>query len=104
MVFSHPVYQYLQKRYGINGKSVHWEPDVMPDDTAWSDFADLIRDHPAKYMIWEGKPLPETAARLESLGIQSAIFDPCAGRPSQKDFLSIMKTNIEALKIVYGDS
>jgi len=25
-------------------------------------------------------------ARLESMGIQSVVFDSCAGRPSQEDF------------------
>ncbi len=104
VVFSHPVYQYLQKRYGINGKSVHWEPDEIPDEAMWQELNKLIRDYPAKWMIWEGEPLPEIAARLESMGIQSVVFDPCAGMPSQEDLLLIMKTNIEALKMVYGNS
>ena len=104
VVFSHPVYQYFRKRYGINGKSVHWETGVMPDEAMWQELNKLIRDHPAKWMIWEGEPLPGIAARLKSMGIQSVVFDPCAARSSQEDFLSIMKTNIEAIKIVYGDS
>ncbi len=104
VIFSHPVYQYLQKRYGINGKSVHWEPDVMPDEAMWQELNQLIRDHPAKWVIWEGVPLPRIVARLESLGIQSVVFDPCAGTPSQEDFLSTMKMNLVALKIAYGDS
>ncbi len=61
VVFSHPVYQYLKARYSINGQSVHWEPDAMPEERLWREFADLIRRHPAKWMIWEGKPLPEIA-------------------------------------------
>ncbi len=104
VIFSHPIYQYLQKRYGINGKSVHWEPDVMPDEGMWQDLTKLIRDHPAKWMIWEGVPLPGIVTRLESLGIRSVVFDPCAGTPSQVDFLSTMKKNLAALKIAYGDS
>ena len=27
VLFSHPVYQYLERRYAIDGASVHWEPD-----------------------------------------------------------------------------
>ena len=104
VIFSHPVYQYLQKRYGINGKSVHWEPDVMPDEGMWQELNKLIRDHSAKWIIWEGVPLPRIVARLESLGIRSVVFDPCAGTPSQEDFLSTMKMNLVALKIAYGDS
>ncbi|MCH9008842.1 zinc ABC transporter substrate-binding protein [candidate division KSB1 bacterium] len=104
VIFSHPIYQYLQKRYGINGKSVQWEPDVMPDEGMWQELNQLIRDHPAKWIIWEGVPLPRIVARLESLGIRSVVFDPCVGTPSQEDFLSTMKINLVALKIAFGDS
>jgi len=104
VVFSHPVYQYLQKRYGINGKSVHWEPDVMPDEAMWQELNQLIRDHPAKWIIWEGVPLPGIVRRLESLGMKSVVFDPCASTPSQEDFLSTMKINLVALKIAFGNS
>ncbi len=104
VIFSHPVYQYLQKRYGINGKNVHWEPDVMPDEAMWQELNQLIRDHPAKWVIWEGVPLPGIVTRLEALGIQSVVFDPCAGTLSEKDFLAIMKINRQSLRIVYGDS
>ena len=102
VLFSHPVYQYLQNRYGINGKSVHWEPDAIPDDEMWHDLEHLIETHPARWMIWEGEPLPEVAQKLASLGIQSVVFDPCPGKPDQGDFLSIMKTNMAALQTVFG--
>ncbi len=103
VIFSHPIYQYLQKRYGINGRSVHWEPDEMPNRVMWAELPPLLVDFHAKWMIWEEKPMPEIVTRLKSMGIVSVVFDPCAGAPSQEDFLSIMKTNIEALRIAYGD-
>ncbi len=53
VIFSHPVYQYLQNRYGINGRSTHWEPDTEPGTREWIDFGNLLREHPAKLMIWE---------------------------------------------------
>jgi len=102
VLFSHPVYQYLEKRYGINGKSVHWEPDVEPDDQMWQELTGLIDTHPAEWMIWEGDPIPKTVQKLESLGIQSVVFNPCAGKPDQGDFLSSMKKNITALQTVYS--
>ena len=104
VIFSHPVYQYLQKRYGIKGRSVHWEADEMPNEVMWAELPPLLVDFHAKWMIWEGKPLPEIVTRLKSMGIQSIAFDPCPARPSQDDFLSVMKANIAALRIVYGDS
>jgi zinc transport system substrate-binding protein len=102
VLFSHPVYQYLQKRYGINGKSVHWEPDVMPDDQMWQELTGLVDTHPAKWMIWEGDPEPEIEAKLVVIGIQSVVFDPCAGKPEQGDFLSVMQKNATALQTVYN--
>jgi zinc transport system substrate-binding protein len=101
VLFSHPVYQYLARRYGINGRSVHFEPDAMPNDAAWQELSALVADHPAKWMIWEGKPLPAIVERLKSVGIESIVFDPCSGKPEQGDFLSVMQTNLTTLQQVY---
>ena len=30
LVFSHPVYQYFIRSYGLNGQAVHWEPEESP--------------------------------------------------------------------------
>ncbi len=30
VLFSHPVYQYFERRYQVNGRSVHWEPPPRP--------------------------------------------------------------------------
>ena len=102
VLFSHPVYQYLQNRYGINGKSVHWEPDALPDETMWKELTELLKSHPAKWMIWEGTPLPEITEKLSEMGITSVVFDPCAGKPEQGDFMSVMKQNVAELEKVYS--
>jgi zinc transport system substrate-binding protein len=102
VLFSHPVYQYFGAGYGINGRSVHWEPGEMPDDAKWAELSALLKKHPAKWMIWEGKPDPEIVSKLKSIGLESAIFDPCANTPDGGDFLSVMQQNIEELKRVFG--
>jgi zinc transport system substrate-binding protein len=102
VVFSHPVYQYFEQRYGLNGRSVHWEPHETPSDDMWQEFATLLGSHPAKWMIWEGEPSPDITAKLAELDIQSVVFDPCAGEPISDDFVSAMKLNMAALKTVYG--
>jgi len=33
LLASHPVYQYLARRYSLNLKSVMWEPDAMPPES-----------------------------------------------------------------------
>lgn len=94
VVFSHPVYQYLQNRYGINGHSVHWEPDGEPGVRAWIDFQNLLREHPARLVIWEDQPLPEVRARLEETGIHTIVFRPAGNRPEQGDYFSVMEANL----------
>ena len=102
IVFSHPVYQYFSRHYKLNSRSVHWEPDAMPDERMWQALIHLLNTHPAKWMIWEGTPLPEITERLAEMGITSVVFDPCAGKPEQGDFMSVMKQNVVGLQKVYG--
>ncbi|MHC4930594.1 MAG: metal ABC transporter substrate-binding protein [Planctomycetota bacterium] len=98
LVASHPVYQYWARRYGANLKSVHFEPDAMPDANGWSELAEILRSHPARCMLWEGEPLPETAARLRGMGVRTVVFDPCGAAPEQGDFLTVMRRNVACLR------
>jgi zinc transport system substrate-binding protein len=100
LVASHPVYDYFAKRYGLNMKSVHWEPDEVPSDRRWMELRNMLKAHPAKWMIWEGEPIKEPVEKLKSLGIQSLVFDPCGNVPDQGDFMSVMRQNVENLKAI----
>jgi zinc transport system substrate-binding protein len=100
VLFSHPVYQYLERRYGLNGYSVHWEPDVVPDEAQWRHLQSVLRRHPAKIMIWEGEPLDETRRRLSELGIESVVFSPGGNRPADGDWLTLMQEGITAMSPV----
>ncbi len=95
---SHPVYQYLTRRYSLNLKEVLWEPDVMPPESEWQMLKSLLDTHPAKWIIWEGKPSVDAVNRLRYLGIQSTVFDPCGNRPETGDFLSVMANNVQNIK------
>lgn len=95
---SHPVYQYLARRYDLNLREVHWEPDTLPDSEALNELKDLLREHPATVMLWEGNPLEESVAALKELGIDSLVFAPCGNRPAEGDFLSVMEANVSALE------
>jgi len=101
LVFSHPVYQYLQKRYGLNARSVHWEPNTAPGVKQWLDFQNLLREHPAKLMIWEGQPLPMMIERLRDQGIQSVVFDPVANQPVKGDYFVAMTANLNRVSAVF---
>ena len=101
LIASHPVYQYFARRYGLNIKAVMWEPDVFPDEEMWTHLKEIVKEHPAKWMIWEGEPLPQSVAKLKEMGIESIVFDPCGNRPERGDFLSVMRQNVENLRKIF---
>ena len=98
LVASHPVYDYFANRYKLNIKSVHWEPDEIPNNSQWIELQRMLKEHPAKWMIWEGAPDPASVEKLKSAGINSLVFDPCGNIPDQGDFMSVMRRNGENLK------
>jgi zinc transport system substrate-binding protein len=97
LVFSHPVYQYFQRRYGLNGKSVHWEPDEAPSAEQWDELAEILKSHRAEWMIWEGQPSQDTVSRLREMGIESVVFDPCGNVPEDGDYLAVMQKNLSGM-------
>jgi zinc transport system substrate-binding protein len=101
LLASHPVYQYFARRYGLNLKSVMWEPDEAPSEAQWAELKSILREHPAKWMIWEGKPVQESVERLRALGVESVVFEPCGNRPASGDFLSVMTNNAKNLRRVF---
>ncbi|MEE9287351.1 MAG: metal ABC transporter substrate-binding protein, partial [Gammaproteobacteria bacterium] len=101
LVASHPVYDYFARRYGLNIRSVFWEPDDVPSATQWRELEAILKDYPAEWMIWEGTPNPDSVDKLKSMEVKSLVFDPCGNVPDQGDFLSIMKQNVENLGIAF---
>ncbi len=102
VVFSHPVYQYLQRRYGLSARSVHWEPDEPPTSAMWVELKNILAEHPAKWMIWEDNPQERTKAKLAELGIASVTFAPCANVPTEGNYLDVQRRNIEKLAPVFN--
>jgi zinc transport system substrate-binding protein len=101
LIVSHPVYDYFARGYGLNTRSVHWEPDEIPTTEQMLELHSILKDHPAKWMIWEGEPIAESVKRLKAIGIQSVVFDPCGNAPDQGDFMSMMRQNVENLKVAF---
>ena len=100
---SHPVYQYLAQRTGLSLESLHWEPEELPDDIQWRKLEALHAEQPAKWMLWEGPPLPEVVERLRTIGVECVVFDPCGNTPGNgTDFLAVMHANTRALELVFG--
>ncbi len=98
LIASHPVYQYLAQGYGLNLRSLHWEPDALPSAEQWVELRRLLQEHPANWLLWEKRPLADTVTQLQGLGVSSLVFDPCANVPPYGDFISLMHQNLENLK------
>ena len=69
LVASHPVYQYLKRRYGLKLESVMWEPGEVASEAGWSELALLLKKSSATWMLWESEPNAENIARLQSMDV-----------------------------------
>lgn len=98
IIASHPVYQYAARAYGLNIKSLHWEPDTIPGNKELEELRALLKSHPAKLMMWEAHPKVEMVNELKKLGIRSFVFAPAASRLEGRNFKDIMLNNIEKLR------
>ena len=98
LIVSHPVYEYFAKRYGLNIVSVHWEPDQVPSENQLKEIVEILKQHPARWMIWEGPPLQASVDNLKALGVDSLVFDPCGNNPDQGNFMTVMRSNVENLQ------
>ena len=101
LLASHPIYQYLARRYKMNIKMMMWEPDQDPGEYEWQNLQQILSEHAARWMIWEGTPLEGSKQRLKKLGIKSLVFAPCMNRPDKGDFLTVMYDNITNLSIIH---
>ena len=98
LIASHPVYQYLARRYNLNLKNVHWEPNEMPENSEWEYFSSILREHPARWMIWEAEPAAEIIDRLKEFGVNTIVFNPCSNYPEEGDFMEVMLKNKSVLE------
>lgn len=99
---SHPIYQYLARRYSLHVKMVMWEPDEDPGEQDWEHLKTLLQSYHAEWMIWEGEPLPASRKQLEGMEIKSTVFSPCFSRPQHGDFLSVMRQNVTNMELNLG--
>ena len=101
LMASHPVYQYFQRRYGLNLQSVMWEPGEVPGEVQWAGLERILKEHPARWMIWESEPHPQSVKRLRGMGVESIVFNPAGNRPEAGDFLNVMRQNVKHLQRVF---
>lgn len=98
LLASHPIYQYLARRYNLNIRMVMWEPGEDPGQHEWLHLQEVAKEHPAKWMIWEAEPLPVSVDKLKSMGISSTVFAPSMNKPDTGDFMDVMHKNVLNLR------
>ena len=102
LLASHPVYPYLARRYGLDLRSVTWEPDLDPGDAGWRALDALLAEKPARWMLWEAPPADVIRQKLESRGVGVIVFEGASNRPAQGDYLSVMTANVAAVRQAAG--
>lgn len=103
VAYSHPVYAYFQQAYGLQGPSLHWEPDAPLDPESLHELSHLKEDRQIRYLIWERTPLEGSAQQLEEQEITSLVVEVMAGAPETGDFLDGLRRNLEALRQIGGN-
>ena len=98
LLASHPIYQYLGRRYGLEILSFLWEPDEAPPEDDWSALQRVAKSRGIRFMLWEGEPGARTRRRLAALGISVIIVEPAMNVPARGDFLSVMQGNAENVR------
>lgn len=107
LLVSHPVFNYIARRYQWNIKTLDLEPDTLPEETTVQLIQDMLKTHPAKYVIWESEPEPEVAAfLLQELGLTSLLFSPCEMLTrdeveSGNDYIKVMRQNVVDIRAAF---
>jgi zinc transport system substrate-binding protein len=97
IIYSHPVYQYFERRYNLPGHSLHWEPGVMPTEAQWQELEQLRSGN--SLFVWEGAPEDNIAKRMAAMGIAFVVIDPGANT-GEHDWLTVQRNNLERLRSV----
>ena len=107
LLASHPAYNYLARRYGWNLESLDLDPEEMPSDKMIMGIKEMLKTHPAKYLIWEAYPAEAIAQRMkDELGLTSIEFSPCellsdAEIDAGADYMTVMQRNLKNIGVVF---
>ena len=106
VVVSHDAFGYLQ-RYGLTMETIlGLSPDSEPTPADLGRLQDLIRTEGVTTVFSESLVSADVADQLaRDTGVRSAVLDPIEGLTDQtadEDYLSLMRSNLAALKEANG--
>jgi zinc transport system substrate-binding protein len=110
IVTSHDAFGWLAERYGLTQEGIAGlSPDAEPDARRLAELADLAEREGVTTIFTETLVSPEIAETLarEAGGLQTAVLNPLEGLSEEElaagdDYLSVMRTNLEALRAALG--
>jgi zinc transport system substrate-binding protein len=92
-----PHFHYLFARYGAEIEVLHWEDGETIEASQWESLASLLAGKPA-ISLWPKPPLDATRKGLAEKDVQCVVLNTAANPTEDRDFLSIMRTNLDAIR------
>jgi zinc transport system substrate-binding protein len=104
---SHPAYNYIAQRYGWNVINLDLDPGEMPSEENFATMQKQVAAHGIQYLLWEGQPTEEIAARIQTeLGIRNIVFSPCeliskSDQENGVDYIQVMTKNLDNIAPIF---
>ena len=101
VLFASDGYQYLQRRYGMNGRYLEWSDVEMIDEARLAELESALSTHPAAHLVWPSPPSTSIVEALKAEGIQSVVFPLPGPTDTSVDLIEMIKSGTTGLRSVY---
>jgi zinc transport system substrate-binding protein len=100
IVVSHNAFGYLAARYGLQQVGISGlSPEEEPSPARVAEAARYARQNGVTTIFFETLVSPAVAETVASeVGAQTAVLDPIEGQPEGGDYLTGMRSNLQALR------
>jgi zinc transport system substrate-binding protein len=106
IIVAHEAFGYLCAAYGLNQVGIEGlSPDSEPDPAKMAEIIDFAQEHAVKVIFFEELVSPKVAeAVAEAVGAETRVLNPIEGLSDADaaaggDYFSVMRQNLESLKI-----
>jgi zinc transport system substrate-binding protein len=109
IIVSHAAFGYLTNRYGLSQTPISGlTPSDEPSPKELLEIINFAKENGVKYIMFETLVSPKVAEMVQDkIGAEALTLNPVAGLTQKeteegKDYFSIMRENLESLKIATG--
>ena len=100
LIAAQPVYQYLAQATGAKFRNLNWPLKGAISTQQWAQLDALLEKQKTQGVLWSGELDKQTAQAFQRRGLHVIRFDTLASAPTEGDYVSHMKQNIERLRPV----